>query len=155
MTEYHLLGPFNIENKMIISKSWHSCDGSGCILPTVETDKGESLQGEKKFINDTTESFCASGLCGMTLTWNYIQPHYWCRNVEYERIAKKLCTDLRLSGVLVFGQVDPWDGAKRSEELLQVSLTGVLRKIGHTNSSIVISCGLKTYDIQIKSYLND
>lgn len=39
----NLLGPFNIENKMIISKSWHSCDGSCCILPTVETDKGKSL----------------------------------------------------------------------------------------------------------------
>lgn len=146
MTGYHLLGPFNIENKMIISKSWHSCDGSGCILPTVKTDEGESLQGEKKFINDTS---------------NEIQPYYRCKNVEYERIAKKLCTDLRLSSVLVFGQVDPWDGAKRSEKLLQVSLTGVLRKIGHTNSSIVISCGLKTWYsyvemlMQLKSDLNN
>lgn len=43
----HLLGPFNIENKMIISKSWHSCNGSGCILPTVETDKGEALHESK------------------------------------------------------------------------------------------------------------
>lgn len=50
---------------------------------------------------------------------------------------------LGLSGVLVFGQVDPRDGAKRSEKFLQVSLTGVLRQIGHTNSSIVISCGAK------------
>lgn len=50
---------------------------------------------------------------------------------------------LGLSGVLVFGQVDPRDGAKWSEEFLQVSLTGVLRQIGHTNSSIVISCGAK------------
>lgn len=40
----NLLGPFNIENKMIISKSWHSSNGSGCILPTVETDEGKSLQ---------------------------------------------------------------------------------------------------------------
>lgn len=51
--------------------------------------------------------------------------------------------NLRLSGVLVFGQVDPRDGAKWSEKFLQVSLTGVLRQIGHTNSSIVISCGAK------------
>lgn len=50
-------------------------------------------------------------------------------------------TNLGLSGVLVFGQVDPGDGAKWSEEFLQVSLTGVLRQVGHTNSSIVISCG--------------
>ncbi len=46
-TDYYSLGPFNIENKMIISKSWHSCNGSGCILPTVETDKGKSLQETK------------------------------------------------------------------------------------------------------------
>lgn len=48
---------------------------------------------------------------------------------------------LGLSGVLVFGQVDPGDGAEWSEEFLQVSLAGVLRQVGHTDGSIVISCG--------------
>lgn len=36
---------------MIVSKSWHSCDGSGCILPTVETDEGESLQETKQAVD--------------------------------------------------------------------------------------------------------
>lgn len=45
---FNLLGPFNIKNKMIISKSWHSCDSSGGVLPTVETDEGKTLQETKK-----------------------------------------------------------------------------------------------------------
>lgn len=58
-----------------------------------------------------------------------------------------MSTDLWLPSVLVLCQIDPRDGAKWSEELLQVCLTGVLRKIGHTNSSIVISCREQTYSV--------
>lgn len=47
--------------------------------------------------------------------------------------------NLGLPGVLVFGQVDPRDGAKRSEKFLQVGLAGVLGQIGHTDGRIVIS----------------
>lgn len=56
-----------------------------------------------------------------------------------------MSTDLWLSCVLVLGQIDPWDGAKWSEELLQVCLTGVLGQIGNTNSGIVIRCQIKAY----------
>lgn len=56
-------------------------------------------------------------------------------------VTLKRVSNLGLSGVLVFGQVDPGDGAKRSEKLLQVSLTGVLGQVGHTDSRIVIGCG--------------
>lgn len=56
----------------------------------------------------------------------------------------RFITDLRLSRVLVLGQIDPWDWAKWSEELLQVCLTGVLRQVGDTNGSIVISCQKQT-----------
>lgn len=52
----------------------------------------------------------------------------------------KMSTDLGLSSVLVLGQINPRDGAKRSEELLQICLTGVLGQVGHTDGGIVISC---------------
>lgn len=47
---------------------------------------------------------------------------------------------LRLACVLVLGQVDPRDGAKRPEKLLQICLPGVLGQVGHTDCSIIISC---------------
>ena len=47
---------------------------------------------------------------------------------------------LGLPSVLVLGQVDPGDGAEGPEELLQVSLPGVLRQIGDTDGGIVIGC---------------
>ena len=56
-----------------------------------------------------------------------------------------MTTNLWLSCILVLSQIDPWDGAKGSEELLQVCLTSVLRQIGHTNGSIVISCEMQSY----------
>lgn len=43
---------------MIISKPRHSCDGSGCILPTMETDKGKALQ-ETKNVGDEISGQCA------------------------------------------------------------------------------------------------
>lgn len=48
-------------------------------------------------------------------------------------------TYFRLARVLILGQVDPRDGAERSEELLQIRLPGVLGQVGHTDCSIVIS----------------
>lgn len=48
---------------------------------------------------------------------------------------------LRLACVLVLGQIDPRDGAERPEKLLQICLPGVLGKVGHTDCSIIISCG--------------
>lgn len=59
----------------------------------------------------------------------------------------KMSTNLWLPSVLVLGQVDPGDGAKWPKKLLQVCLTSVLRQIGHTNSSIVISCRAQTYHL--------
>lgn len=59
-------------------------------------------------------------------------------NARYFVLHKS--ADLWLSSILILGQVDPWDGAKRPEKLLQVCLTGVLRKVGHTDGGIVISC---------------
>lgn len=58
-----------------------------------------------------------------------------------------MSADLRLSSVLVLGQIDPRDGAKRSEELLQVRLTGVLRQIGHANSGVVVGCKVQTRSV--------
>lgn len=55
------------------------------------------------------------------------------------------CTDLRLPGVLVLGQVDPGDGAEGSEELLQVCLAGILGQVGHTDGGIVVSCEAQTF----------
>lgn len=49
------------------------------------------------------------------------------------------CTHFGLSSVLVLGQVDPGDGAKGPEQLLQVCLPGVLRQICHTDGGIIIS----------------
>lgn len=37
------LGPFHIEDKMIVTKAWDSSDGSGCILAPVEADEGKTL----------------------------------------------------------------------------------------------------------------
>lgn len=51
---------------------------------------------------------------------------------------------LRLARVLVLGQIDPRDGAERPEKLLQICLPGVLGKVGHTDCSIIISCGENT-----------
>lgn len=62
-------------------------------------------------------------------------------------VLLRLSTDLGLPSILVLGQIDPGDGAKWSEELLQVRLAGVLRQIGHTNSGIVISCWGQKYSI--------
>lgn len=64
---------------------------------------------------------------------------------QLPQVSVKTSTDLGLPGVLVLGQVDPRDGAKRSEEFLQVRLAGVLRQISHTNSSVVISCWVQTH----------
>lgn len=130
-SDHHLLGPFNIENKVIVSESWHSCDGSGCILSSVETDEGKTLQRAKWEGNLSTSDrnrFSAAGCSWNTMRENIPLP----------------VPDLRLSGVLVFGQVDPGDGAKWSEKFLQVSLAGVLRQVGHTNSSVVVSCGARS-----------
>lgn len=196
----NLLGPFNIENKMIISKSWHSCDGSCCILPTVETDKGKSLLETgwdywtmlsfssmstvfkkrkrkhthtqqlilKKNIYKNDNNKVKHSIFTFTGTldrqhvcvFSYEQKTKHCSQfISYtvlERGLLRNCcwhfiksnvrfiTDLRLSRVLVLGQIDPWDWAKWSEELLQVCLTGVLRQVGDTNGSIVISCQKQT-----------
>ena len=68
----------------------------------------------------------------------------WCPspfNIKCARLCiLNMDTDLRLSSILVLGQINPGDGAKRPEKLLQVSLAGVLRQIGHTDGSVVISC---------------
>lgn len=50
-------------------------------------------------------------------------------------------TYLGLTSGFVLGQVNAGDGSERTEELLKVSLPGVLRQIGHTNGGIVISYG--------------
>lgn len=39
-----LLGPFHIKNEMIISKARHTSNSSCSIFPSVEVDKGKSLQ---------------------------------------------------------------------------------------------------------------
>lgn len=76
------------------------------------------------------------------------------RNCSWHFIKSnaRFITDLRLSGVLVLGQIDPWDWAKWSEELLQICLTGVLRQVGDTNGSIVISCQNK-HSVSVEQYL--
>lgn len=58
-----------------------------------------------------------------------------------------LSADLWLSSIFVLGQIDPGDGAKWSEELLEICLTSVLRQIGYTDGGIVISCWVETYII--------
>lgn len=62
-----------------------------------------------------------------------------------QQFCWKMRAYLRLPSVLVLGQIDPGDGAKWSEELLQICLTGVLRQICHTNGGIIISCQVQTH----------
>lgn len=54
-------------------------------------------------------------------------------------------SNLWLSCILVLCQINPRDGAKWSEELLQIGLAGVLRQVGHTDCSIVISCKVQSF----------
>lgn len=43
-----LLGPFHVENEMIVAKAGHTSDGSGSILTPVEADESKALKCEGK-----------------------------------------------------------------------------------------------------------
>lgn len=47
LRQHYSLGPFNIEDEMVVTESRHPCDGPGCILAAVETDEGKALQTRK------------------------------------------------------------------------------------------------------------
>lgn len=38
-----LLGPFDIEDEMVVAKARHPCNGAGSIFPTVKADKSKTL----------------------------------------------------------------------------------------------------------------
>lgn len=54
----YLLGPFHIQNQVIISKARHSCNGPGGILSAVKADKGKALKGSDKVVKKRGTPFC-------------------------------------------------------------------------------------------------
>ena len=112
-----LLGPLDIEDEVVVAKAGHPGDGTRSVLTAVEADEGKAL-GEGVGVRDNTQ-----GTVGSQDPTPPPQP----------------LAHLGLAGGLVLCQVDAGDGAKGPEELLQVSLTSVLRQVGDTDGGIVIS----------------
>ena len=42
------LGPFYVENQMVVAKAGHPGDGTGRVLPTMVVDEGEALRTGRK-----------------------------------------------------------------------------------------------------------
>lgn len=112
-----LLGPLDIEDKMVVAKARHPCNGTCGVLPAVKADKSKTLWAgaDMEVVRSGSRIYPPAPQSSAQL------PH------------------LGLPSGLVLGQVDPGDGAKRPEEFLQVSLTSVLRQVSDTDGGIVVS----------------
>lgn len=95
--EGFLLGPLDIEDKMVVAKARHPCNGTRSILPAVKADKGKTLWAEA----DMEVVRSGSGDAYSPVTH-----------------PSAPFTHLGLPSGLVLGQVDSGDGAKRPEEFL-------------------------------------
>ena len=102
---------------MVVAKAGHPGDGTCSVLTAVEADEGKAL-GEGVGVRDNTQGTVGS---------------------QDPTLPPQPLAHLGLAGGLVLCQVDAGDGAKGPEELLQVSLTSVLRQVGDTDGGIVIS----------------
>lgn len=112
---------------MIISKTRHTSNSSCSIFPSVEVDKGKSLQSIGK----------ARGM-RINITYHAKKiKRIFCFKCSYASITDKL-TNLRLASIFIFCQVDSLNGSKWSEQFLQVGLSSIFRQVGNTDGGRLI-----------------